>query len=428
MDETGLRTLLEDLPVSWWEADGQLRVSDSGGGAFSDAPTARRFFDAMREEFAEARCTPETGHGQVRFEKRVFEVTWSLADAACRDRFRGLAVDVGAPAGTTRRYDALADLSPAAAFIRDLDGRYLWTNHAYAHLYGTTPAEVVGKHLEDFDPPADAAQFLALDREIVSHGRPLRHTLTYHRSDGTSGYAVGHRFPVIEGPQTCVAGIYVDITGYMRALDQLREAEENLDALRDHSGLPCALISTGGRIRQASAAAAELLQMRRSDLVGRRAHSVLAPAPELHVLHRRWNDLIARRHRRIETSAVIIDARGRHRRARLHLTATGRTSTRAANVWVVVTHEGFAHEPHPPLTPAQIRILALLAEGRSNGEIATSLRLSRQTVDYHLGRLRHLLGAATRPALVARAYVLGILAPQSWPPRSATATHPLSST
>lgn len=428
MDETGLRTLLEQLPVTWWEADEKLRVDDSGGGAFSDARTARRFFDAMREEFTAPRGAAGSGHGQVQFEERVFEVTWALADAACRDRVRGLAVDLGAPAAVTHRWATFAALSPAAAFIRDLDGRYLWTNDAYAHLYGTTPGHVIGKHLPDFDPPADAAQFLALDREIVSQGRPLRHTLTYHRSDGTSGHAVGHRFPVVEGPQTCVAGIYVDITGHTRALNQLREAEDSLHALRDHSGLSCALLSTGGRIRQASAAAAELLQLRVSDLVGRRAHSVLAPAPELDVLHRGWNDLIARRRRRVETSVVITDARGRHRRARLHLTATGRASTRAANVWVVVTHEGFAHEPHPPLTATQIRILALLAEGRSNGEIATSLRLSRQTVDYHLGRLRLLLGAATRPALVARAYVLGILEAQSWPPRSATATHPLSST
>ncbi|MET8679539.1 PAS domain-containing protein [Streptomyces sp. NPDC004647] len=428
MDETGLKALLEHLPVSWWESDGQLRVIDNGGGAFGDARTAQRFFDAMRQEFAASWHSPEVSHWQARFDGRVFDVSWPLDDAPCRGRARGLAVEVSARTAAARRYDAFADFAPAAAFIRDEDGRYLWTNHAYAHLYGTTPGNIIGKHVQDFDSPADAAQFLALDREVLAHGRPVRHTLTYHRSDGTSGHAAGHRFPVLEGSRTCVAGIYVDITDYTRALSQRREAEESLHALRDHSGLPCALISAGGRIQQASAAAAELLRTRLPDLVGRRAHTVLAPAPELDLLHRRWNDLIARRSRRVETSAVFVDARGRQRRARLHLTAVGRTSTRAADVWAVVTHQGLAHEAHPPLTASQIRILSLLAVGRSNREIATSLRLSRQTVDYHLRRLRDLLGAATRPALVARAYVLGILAPQTWPPRSATATHPLSPT
>ena len=45
VDETSLKALLEHLPVSWWEADVQLHVIDSGGGAFDDTPTAQRFLD-----------------------------------------------------------------------------------------------------------------------------------------------------------------------------------------------------------------------------------------------------------------------------------------------------------------------------------------------------------------------------------------------
>ncbi|MFH8987824.1 LuxR C-terminal-related transcriptional regulator [Streptomyces sp. NPDC017940] len=178
---------------------------------------------------------------------------------------------------------------------------------------------------------------------------------------------------------------------------------------------------------EASAAAATLFRVGVHDLVGRRAHTLLAPEPGLGLLHRRWNGLIARRTRRLETSAVLVDARGLQRRAQLHPTTIGHSAARARHVWAVVTHQSLAHEAHPSLTAAQIRILSLLAEGSSNGDIATSLKLSRQTVDYHLSRPRHLLGAATRPALVARAYVLGILAPpRAWPPRSATAAHPSS--
>ncbi|MFI1677888.1 PAS domain-containing protein [Streptomyces sp. NPDC020607] len=333
--------------------------------------------------------------------------------------------------GTPGRYAAFADLvdlAPAAAFIRGSDGRYLWANHAYAHLYGTVPEQVIGKYIEDLDEPAEADQFRALDQEILSRGTPVRHTLAYRRRDGSAGRAVGHRFPVRENARTCVAGIYVDVTDHLRATVQWQEAEENLQALRDHSGLPCALLSANGRVVEASAAAAELFQVSPHDLVGRRAHTLLAPEPDLDLdrLHRRWTGLISRRTRRVETSAVLVDAHGMQRRAQLHLTTIGHSAGRARHVWAVVTHQSLAHEAHPALTAAQIRILSLLAEGSSNGDIATSLHLSRQTVDYHLSRLRHLLGAATRPALVARAYVLGILAPRAWPPRSATAAHPLS--
>ncbi|MFF4283711.1 PAS domain S-box protein [Streptomyces sp. NPDC001633] len=520
MDETGLKSLLQHLPVSWWEADRELRVIDSGGGAFDDTRTAQRFLDTVTDQWqaldhpqashraqatgpgragdpaqatdasrtadnsraAEApRATDgwRTGHHwRARFDGRLFDVNWPLAPPR-QDRLRGIAVEVtpepatesapesatepatepaqpdqdpsqpspasasapgpeptpppapapaSPPGTTTRRYDAFADLAPAAAFIRDPNGLYVWANHAYAHLYGTTPEHVIGKDVRQVDAPADADRVLALDQEVLARGKPVRHTLTYHRADGTTGHAAGHRFPVREGTQTCVAGIYIDISDHTRALHQRQQAEENLYALRDHSGLPCALISAGGRILQASAAAAELLQTRLSDLVGRRAHTLLAPAPDLPALRRSWHALIARRSRRVETSTVLVDGRGRQRRAQLHLTTVGRGPSRAASVWAVITHQSLAHEPHPPLTASQVRILSLLAAGRSNAEIATSLRLSRQTVDYHLSRLRDLLNAPTRCALVARAYVLGILAPQSWPPRSATAGHPQSAT
>ncbi|MFG2396882.1 PAS domain-containing protein [Streptomyces lydicus] len=425
MDETGLKSLLQHLPVSWWEADRELRVIDSGGGAFDDTRTAQRFLDTVCRELP-VPAGDGKRHWQA-FDGRVFEVNWPL-DPPRQDRMRGVAVEVGPAPSGPRRYDAFADLAPAAAFIRDAGGRYLWANHAYAHLYGTTPEHVIGKHVHEVDAPADAAQVLALDQDVLGRGRPVRHTLTYHRADGTSGYAAGHRFPVREGTEMCVAGIYLDISDYTRALDQRREAEESLCALRDHSGLPCALLSVGGRVLQAGAAAAELLQTRLSDLVGRRGHTLLAPVPELAGLRRSWQDLIARRSRRIQTSAVLVDGRGRQRRVRLHLTPVGRGPSRVESVWAVITHQSLAHDAHPPLTASQVRILSLLAAGRSNGEIAASLHLSRQTVDYHLSRLRDLLDAPTRCALVARAYVLGILAPQTWPPRSATAGHPHSVT
>lgn len=429
MDDSSLKALLEPLPVFWWEADEPWQVREKGGGAFADTGTAQRFLDRMRRELPDPGHPAREGRRQARFDGRTFDVSWRLDESRAHGRTRGLAVEVDAHPGTPRRYAAFAglvDLAPAAAFIRDRDGRYLWANHAYAHVYGTVPDELVGKYIEDFDPPAEAVRFRALDQEVLTRGTPVRHTLGYRRPDGSAGRAVGHRFPVRENARTCVAGIYVDITDQLRAMGQWQEAEDSLQALRDHSGLPCALLSANGRVVEASAAAAELFRLSLPELVGRRAHTLLAPEPGLDRLHRRWNGLIARRTRRVETSAVLVDAEGRRRRAQLHLTTVGHSAARARRVWAVVTHQSLAHEAHPSLTAAQIRILSLLAAGSSNGDIAASLKLSRQTVDYHLSRLRELLGAATRPALVARAYVLGILAPRAWPPRSATAAHPLS--
>ncbi|MEU3842706.1 PAS domain-containing protein [Streptomyces sp. NPDC028635] len=427
MDEADLKTLLATLPVSWWEADGGSGLVESGGGAFTDARTVRRFLQALRADLGGPSARGDDGPHQARFEGRTFDVNWWSQEGGERHRrSRGVAVEVDGAAAGSGAYASFADLSPAAVFVRDPAGRYVWANHAYAHLYGTTRDRLIGRHLTAFDDPDDAARFLALDEEVLAGGRSVRHTLVYRRPDGSPGHAAGYRFPVSWGGQRCVAGIYVDVSEYVHALDQRRRAEEDLRALRDHSGLPCLRLSGDGVVGEASAAAADLLRVRLRDLVGSPADALLAETPERAALHAIWDDLTGGRRRSAQSSAVLVDGDRRRRRVWVHLSVVSRTRGGDLGVWAVVTRPALSHEPHLALTAAQVRILALLAAGYSNAGIAETLRLSRQTVDYHLARLRRLLGAATRPALVARAYVLGILAPHSWPPRSATAAHPLS--
>ncbi|MEU6591355.1 PAS domain-containing protein [Streptomyces sp. NPDC046881] len=426
MDEADFKTLLAPLPVSWWEADGGQKVVDSGGGAFADERTARRFLEALRADRDGPSGAPEAGPYQACFEGRTFDVNWPARHAGGgRHRSRGVAVEVsGRP--EENPYAAFADLTPAAAFVRDATGRYLWANHAYAHLYGTTRDAVIGRHLADVDEPGDVTRFLALDREVLAGGRPVRHTLAYRRPDGSSGQAAGYRFPVRWAGHRCVAGIYVDVTESVRALEQRRRAEEDLRTLRDHSGLLCVRLSADGLVGEAGTAVADLLHVRLPELIGLPADSLLARTPERGALHRIWDDLVGGRRRSARAAAVLVDADSGLRRVCVHLSAVPGAAERVSGVWAVMTHVGLRQEAQPPLTATQVRILALLAAGRSNADIAGTLHLSRQTVDYHLSRLRDRLGAATRPALVARAYVLGILSPQAWPPRSATAAHPLS--
>ncbi|POX56296.1 hypothetical protein C3489_06135 [Streptomyces sp. Ru71] len=427
MDEADFKTLLAHLPVSWWEADGGSGRVETGGGAFADERAARRFLESLRPQLTGPSARPGDGPCQARFEGRTFCVNWwARGDGERRGGSRGVAVEVGGAPADPGGYASFADLSPAAVFVRDPAGRYVWANHAYAHLYGTTRDRLIGRHLTEFDDPEDAARFLALDEEVLTAGHSVRHTLVYRRSDGSPGHAAGYRFPVSWGALRCVAGTYVDVSEYFHALDQRRRAEEDLRALRDHSGLPCLRLTADGVVGEASTAAAELLRVRLRDLVGSPADALLAETPERAALHAIWADLVGGRRRSAQSGAVLVDAQRRRRRVWVRLSVVGRARDRDLGVWAVVTRHGLSHEPHPPLTAAQVRILALLAGGCSNAGVAEALHLSRQTVDYHLARLRQLLGAATRPALVARAYVLGILSPQCWPPRSTTAAYPLS--
>jgi DNA-binding NarL/FixJ family response regulator len=71
----------------------------------------------------------------------------------------------------------------------------------------------------------------------------------------------------------------------------------------------------------------------------------------------------------------------------------------------------------PPVTPAptekltqrQIEVLALVATGRANREIAEELNVSEHTVRRHLQDIFHKIGVTSRAAATAFAYKHGLL-------------------
>ncbi|MFF9479834.1 PAS domain-containing protein [Streptomyces sp. NPDC014733] len=75
--------------------------------------------------------------------------------------------------------------------------------------------------------------------------------------------------------------------------------------------------------------------------------------------------------------------------------------------------------PRGRVSPVEGRILALAAGGATTAAIGSALGLTVDGVNYHLSRLARRWRVQGRTALVARAYVLGVLEPGSWPPRAA---------
>jgi DNA-binding NarL/FixJ family response regulator len=62
-----------------------------------------------------------------------------------------------------------------------------------------------------------------------------------------------------------------------------------------------------------------------------------------------------------------------------------------------------------PLTPREIEVLQLLAEGLPNKAIAERLRISDQTVKFHVGSIFGKLGASNRTDAVRRALRRGLI-------------------
>lgn len=73
----------------------------------------------------------------------------------------------------------------------------------------------------------------------------------------------------------------------------------------------------------------------------------------------------------------------------------------------------------PEVGELQARILALAAGGSTSVQIASAVGLTVDGVNYHFTQLGRRWGVAGKPALVARAYVTGVLDSRAWPPEPA---------
>jgi DNA-binding NarL/FixJ family response regulator len=93
--------------------------------------------------------------------------------------------------------------------------------------------------------------------------------------------------------------------------------------------------------------------------------------------------------------------------------AAARASDVAADAILLAspTHDGDDDEeaPNEPLTPREVQVVELLAEGLPNKAIAARLGISDQTVKFHLASISSKLGAANRTDAVRRAVRRGLI-------------------
>src|SRR3989442_15296314 len=87
--------------------------------------------------------------------------------------------------------------------------------------------------------------------------------------------------------------------------------------------------------------------------------------------------------------------------------AAARASPLAADAFVMA-HDDASPSPEP-LTPREIQVLELLAEGLSNRHIAERLGISAETAKFHLAAASGKLGASNRTDVVRRAVQRGLI-------------------
>ena len=120
---------------------------------------------------------------------------------------------------------------PALAFMKDLDGRYIYFNKACKEFYGVDPSERIGKTNYDLFPPETAEIINKSDQKVRSEKRVLRVIEKVKVREDTQ-YHYTSKFPILKsGEPYFIAGIAIDITERILA----EEEKKNLEAQPLHA-------------------------------------------------------------------------------------------------------------------------------------------------------------------------------------------------
>lgn len=148
-----------------------------------------------------------------------------------------LAATVAWLVASRRRLSADVDLfgnfmehGPFVAYLKDGDGRYSYANRALIELIGRIrpgTTSVLGRCDEELFAAPEAATYVANDRDVIAHGKPLQFEETSIEADGTVRTWSTIKFPRTDDRgRPCIAGITIDVTDLRQARTDARSSED----------------------------------------------------------------------------------------------------------------------------------------------------------------------------------------------------------
>ncbi len=158
-----------------------------------------------------------------------------------------------------QRFQAFMDNSPAVAFMKDEQGRYVYMNKPFERAFQMTRADWLGKTVFDLFPPDVAETLHQGNQRVLESGRACALMETVPTPDGQERWWQAYKFPFQSNAgQRYLGSVAVDVTEQKQAEAALRHAEEKYRAIFEHTAEGIFQTDAEGRYLSANPALARL--------------------------------------------------------------------------------------------------------------------------------------------------------------------------
>ncbi len=199
--------------------------------------------------------------------------------AAAKTRRRGGKDATAGPETTGEWLANLVEAIPDAVYFKDLKGRHLLVNRAFAEISGRPAEECRGRTDHELLPPRLARQCRQGDRKVLASGKSVQTEETFFDADGRE-----RRFSTIKnvvrdrrGKKIGLVGVSREITAYTEMVGKLAESRGRYRALVENSLMAIMIISAERRLLFANTVFYRLAGWKPDDLAGRDVFTVIHP-------------------------------------------------------------------------------------------------------------------------------------------------------
>ncbi len=182
-----------------------------------------------------------------------------------------------------QRFNKFMQHLPGLAWIKDLQGRYVYANETAAIVFHTPREGLYGKTDEEIFPEDVAAQFKENDRQALLSETGVQVIETLQHPDGVLHHSIVSKFPILgaEGKPILIGGMAIDITERKQAEEALCKSEAEARRLLElnqtimlNMGEGLYTINSQGLVSYVNPEAERLLGWTSEELLGHSMHQM----------------------------------------------------------------------------------------------------------------------------------------------------------